>query len=342
MKIKDLRVVAMMLLCALFLISVSSCHKEEDVKDEEAGTFTIMNLRTGISWLEAKQRGDAYLGAYVGDTLKVTFQPKIEYKEHKIVVECESLKKINDSLFVIGQELKSPEGMVGSGHQITVKARHYSSTYATITFPIYVTEKPEPQNAKYVATMSNYYVSSDLLQFVTAEVSQTDDNGQMQSIILPESGTNVQNRFFEIYTQSDFYVSVFQNNNGGKRYFIADFKDTPHENEKIIDGFTCKFTECYSSGTYRNLDKAYNFSIRYMPKGSVAFNKDSYDFVRHIEVSSDAFSEDDKSTARNLYELYEIDHIAKENVQAYIDNLVNTTDIFNLYMDKYGNVKEQK
>lgn len=87
----------------------SSCCKDEDtIVDSKAGTFVVTNLATGEVF-QSDEAQFGFNGMYSskgvkiakGDTLKVVFTPKTNYRGVTFNRSCTNIKKVTDELYVV-------------------------------------------------------------------------------------------------------------------------------------------------------------------------------------------------------------------------------------------------
>ena len=163
--------------CAL-TISLSCSSDDEPAKrpitDNNAGEFKVSNL----SLFDKQQKGE--LEAINGDTLKVIFTPKSDYKDIKFELSCDQLKKYNDSLYIVN-------AAKAGGQQLKLTAKYLNETDNSIT--TYTAEKDiditiysESVTIPYVVS-----VSKDLLKFVDPEVTYESSDGEKLTFTIKDS-----------------------------------------------------------------------------------------------------------------------------------------------------------
>lgn len=165
------------------VLMVTSCVDDDDdnveqpkktpVTDQQAGTFKIVN----------QTYDDGTTGAGIialpGDTLKVTFAPKADYKGLTFEMSCEGLNQLNDSMYVV---TKNASGT----NKITVSAAYQNETETTVI-------KYSAQ-ADFELTVPDSYViipyyltlSQDLKELVTPEVTYTDADGKRHTFVVKD------------------------------------------------------------------------------------------------------------------------------------------------------------
>jgi len=260
--------------------------KSKKVSDSEAGAFEITNLSTG-----EKVNGRSYQ-CFAGDTLEVLFIPKKEYASVNFEIEGESFQKISDHLFVV-PDLQT---YIGSGISIgktvdfqtvynnndsILKCKH---AFSLITFV---------EEADVTYTL---HITRDLLQFVTATLSYTDDNGRELSFTL---------------------------------------KDEDWVTETIEDeGESIEMTYYELPLHYTKLDRDFTVKASYSIKEGVPLTKESYDFEhslrwgpavvagsRHINISIDINIGGDGM-------------VKAEDVANYLEKIANNPDVVKVHIGK--------
>lgn len=146
---------------------------KKPILDQQAGTFKIINQS-----YDDGTTGPEFI-ALPGDTLKVIFTPKNDYKGLAFETNCEGLNQLNDSMFVVK---KNASGST----KFTVSAAYKDETDSTTTnysaqtgFEITIPEI-------YVIIPYKLSLSQDLKDLVTPEVTYTDADGKQHTFILKD------------------------------------------------------------------------------------------------------------------------------------------------------------
>lgn len=141
--------------------------------DQQAGTFKIINQS-----YDDGTTGPEFI-VLPGDTLKVIFTPKMEYKSLAFKINCEGLNQLNDSMFVVK---KNASGSTN----YTVFAAYKDETDSTTTnysaqtgFEITIPES-------YVIIPYKLSLSQDLKELVTPEVTYTDADGKQHTFVVKD------------------------------------------------------------------------------------------------------------------------------------------------------------
>lgn len=158
----------------LIAATICCCSSDDDspakrpIIDNNAGTFEVSNI-ANLLLVNKQQRRE--LEAINGDTLKVIFTPKSDYKNLKFELSCNQLTKYNDSLYIVNASDSGKQ-------QFKLTAKYANETDTTITTysaekDIDITVYSESVTIPYIVT-----VSEDLLKFVTPEVTYENSDGE--------------------------------------------------------------------------------------------------------------------------------------------------------------------
>ena len=181
------------------VLMVTSCSNDNNdgndgkkpFVDQQAGTFKIINQS-----YDDGTTGPEFI-ALPGDTLKVTFTPKNDYKSHTFKVSCEGLNQLNDSMFVVK---KNASGST----DYTVSAEYKNETDSTITNYSAQTDIEITVPESYVIIPYRLTLSQDLKELVTPEVTYTDADGKQHTFIVKDWNET------EYATTTRFYVRYYK------------------------------------------------------------------------------------------------------------------------------------
>lgn len=303
----------------------TDANNEEAIapKDTLGGTFNVTNL----SYNESTE--NLSLTALNGDTLKVVFTQKTEYKDKFFSISCDNTKlaKLNDTLYVV-KEMQSGDNKINLS---AISADSLVSATAELTVNI-----PKA----YVIIPYKVGVSNDLLGFVDAEVTYTDTQGKEHTYVVPDSQ----------WVKSDSVrCQLWEDTNGGL-HFVEVGVNQPK------DGWTLVEEEMELPIPYYIFNVRYYktgissiVTIRYIPKKDVSIDRDSYDFYHKLmrgkaEVQVPNVIYIDNSISFDLtINIGDDGGIKKDKVKDYIDELAKTPDVIKLRIDPgNGGIKEEK
>ena len=145
--------------------------KKTPVTDQQAGTFKIVN----------QTYDDGTTGAGIialpGDTLKVTFTPKADYKGLTFKMSCEELEQVNDSLYVVTKNASGTK-------KYTVSAAYQNETETTVIKYSAKTDFELTVPDSYVIIPYHLTLSQDLKELVTPEVTYYDADGKRHTFVV--------------------------------------------------------------------------------------------------------------------------------------------------------------
>lgn len=334
--------------CAMYfllsLMLVSCKDRDEDpvppvvnnpvppVEDSDAGIFKLLDTSTG-SELQVGKNNCIYL--YVGDTIKVLFEYKSEYKDFNFTFESEQLNKVGDDLFVVPSNLASAEAhstviitvgepgkpVVISASCTTVKDNVEYKLSAKRDFRVFAYGIPE-------SILVNYYlnVSPELLQFVTPAITCPNENGSSStSYVLKDEDWEK--------TEKEHYV-VYKNEENKYKYVNVSKGETPEEGWTMIEEFDYWAPYLYGfDRDYTAKNTILTATVSYQQNNNVDISQDSYEFYHKLNWNS-------KQSGIHM-DIDLTDHtVKKEKVQEYIDKLANTHDVVKLSIDRTGRIEE--
>ncbi len=257
------------------------------VFDSEAGSFKITNLSTG-----EEINGHSYQ-CFAGDTLEVLFTPKKEYEFVPFEIEGGYFKKISDNLFVV-PDLKTS---VGNGISVG-KTVDFQTVYNNNKDSILMC-KHEFSMITYVEEADVTYtlnLTRDLLQFVTATLSYTDDNGRELSFTLKNE---------------DWTTETFEDD--GKSVEMTYYKFPLH---------------------YTKLDRDFIVKASYSIIENVALTKDSYDFGHRLKWGPANVAGASYTNISIDINVGGDSMVKAEDVAKYLEQLTNEPDVVKVHIGK--------
>lgn len=325
MKIENFKKTAMLLLSAMFVVSISSCHKDDEEtistkKDDNAGTFTLVNL-TGKEEISGNS-----VSLFKDDTLKFIFTPKEKYKTKEFEIECvvsniDFLKKNSDSTFIVGVQQKvliNPSLILSAScSYIENNTSYVLSAKDTISLPVPNSLTRKGYLERFGLTDFFYTISSNILQFVTPIVSYTNGQGE---VLIDNNSPLEENET----------VTVYKDGNGKEYFFNKWSLEEPNSKWAKVEEYSYPCIGYYYQEKY-NLGREYNvLTVKYEPKSEINPLEEEYIFVRNLYVGL--------SLDKNLII---IDRVSKEKLTAYIEKLASNPDVINIFFDKNGNATEK-
>lgn len=320
MKIRKLKDAAMMLLCAMLVMSVSSCHDDDDktttTNDDNAGTFTVKNITS-----EEEIDDNPYL--FLNDTIKVSFTPKEQYKSKKFKIECTTsnidyLKKINDSIFVVGVQRETPVNpslMMSASYNNSENNIVYNLTAKKTIFMGGAHLNSSTRQDWYGHVGFGIEISSNLLTIVEPVPTFTYGQGNTHNIDNVQGGSNT--------------VSVYKDSNNKLHYFNDWSIDEPEKNWSKIQEYSYTVWGTHFGETYA-LGREYDvLTVTYNPT-NITPTGDSFIFVRNIYYEARS----------NYNNIITIDTVSKDKLPAYIDFLTSNPDKLRLSFTKRGEISE--
>lgn len=227
---------------------------------------------------------------FAGDTLEVLFKPKEEYESVHFEIKGGYFQKISDNLFVV-PDLKTS---VGSGISIG-KTVDFQTVYnnndsilgckrefSLITFV---------EEADVTYTL---YVTRDLLQFMTATLSYTDDNGRELSFTLKDE---------------DWTTETFED--GGE--------------ELIYYRFPMHYTK---------LDRDFSVKASYSINESVPPTKESYDFEHGLMWGAAVVAGAPHTNISIDINVGGDGMVKAEDVANYLEQMANNPDVIKVHIGK--------
>ena len=350
MKIKKFKEAAMMLLCAMLVMSVSSCHdddsteseskpnedtevKTEPINDENAGSFTLLSPVSGKE-LVATYHNSIVL--YVGDTIKVDFRPNDKYKDYEFNISCEQLVSIGNNQFVVPASLASEEahssnisGFVGDAGKPVKIVATCNKTIDNVEYQLSATNEcrifaysiPESLLVKYTLE-----VSAELLQFVIPTIVCANEDGSKTTSYTLKDGDweKTEKEHIVVYSDDEgkeHYVSVTKGEKPGEGWVKTyEYDSWPPYSYVFERDYTAKNTTLVATVTYQ-------------AKDNVSVTQDSYEFYHKLKWYN--------KQRGVVMDVDLTDHtVKKERVQEYIDDLVGKTDEVKLYIDKTGKIEQ--
>ena len=308
---------------------LSSCSSEDEVTQtvDDAGTFIVTNL----SYDEGND--NLNVNALKGDTLKVIFSPKKDYKDLKFVLDCQELKKLNDSLFVVTD---SKAGRYQHSLSAKYEAKTESTNISYSANNILTVNIPEA----YVIIPYKVSISNDLLGFVDAELSYTDADGNDHTCVISDNQ----------WVRSDSVRCQLWEDAKGGLHFVEVEKDHAEEGWTLVEErMELPYIYYDFIVRYYNVGISTNVIVRYKQKESMSFDRDSYDFYHKLkrgkaDVHIPNLIYIDNSFSFDLTINIGGDNLLKKDkVKDYIDELVKTPDVIKLRIDPAdGVIKEEK
>lgn len=337
MKTKNFRLATKLLLCALFVVSLNSCCKDDDdeittVSDNVAGSFKLLNPASGEELVATFYN---CIKIYVGDTIKVDFTPNDKYKNCKFNINCEQLKKVGENLFVVPEALKSAEAhkqfyvIVGEPGEPVKFTASYNEVKEDVKYILSAEVETRlfaygiPENLLVKYTLD---ISQDLAQFVIPTITFPNENGNgMNSLVVKDTDwikSNVE------------HVKIYSDVNGKHHHIIEGEGKQPESGWELLEEYD------YLPPYYYTLDRNYTtknttltVTVSYQQKENINITEDSYEFNHKLD-----WNNEQRGLVINL-DL--TDHtVKKEKVQEYLDNLVGKTDEVKLYIDRTGKIEQ--
>ena len=282
MKIENLKKAAMLLLCAMFVVSISSCHKDDDIpttKDDKAGTFTLSNPNSGTELVATYYK---CIVLYVGDTIKVDFKPNDKYKDCEFTINSEQLQKVGENLFVVPETLKSAEahkpisaivGEPGIPVKITASCNEVKEDvkyklYAEDEVRLFAYGIPEKLLVKYTLD-----VSQDLAQFVIPTITFPNENGNGTKSLVVKDTDWIKNNVEHVKIYSDA---------NGKHHHILE-GEQPEPGWELLEEYD--YFPPYSYDLDRNYtakSTTLTVTVSYQQKENINITEDSYEFNHRL------------------------------------------------------------
>lgn len=283
-------------------------EKSDPLEDSEAGTFVITNVSAN------EEIQGSYYQCFVGDTLKVVFQPKQQYSSFDFNITASRLTKIGNDLFLVPDLDTSLGGGVSFGKNIEFEAANNTngnklSAKMSVPFFTYVPE------ADVTYSLS---ISSELLPFIDVTLDYTTDNGTAAKPL-----TNSD------WVRDTVYAYVFISDDG---------KEMHSSSNADREGYTLTDSIPYYSAHYRlnmhytKLDTDYTITARYTPKTEVEATEDSY-YFRH-SLSWGPATICGASVNNVSISIGGKTDIKREEVASYLEKLSTTPDIVKLHLSK--------
>lgn len=316
----------------LFMIFVS-CSKDSDtpsnINEPEKAEKTIYNAgEFSITNLSSKENVDGSEVKLInGDTLKVVFKPKNEYKDYSFTVSCTSLNKLNDSLFVVSNLPSNRNEVLFTSASSKVEKKDSILTYFA--------ERKVILNipSSYVIIPFHLEATQDLLQMTTAEITCKNGDGTQSTIVLNEDD-------WVCRDSSTIYLYVDAE---GKKHYTA--QSTPE------DGWTKVEERKFASNSYYDFKVRYfqlgvdnEIIVKYIPKSLLSMERDSYSFYHSLDrsiatVVIPGVQVIDIYSSTNISINIGSDYgVKKDDVKSYLDNLRNTQDVFKFNISNNGSI----
>lgn len=259
----------------------------KEITDMNAGTFLISNLSTG------EVVSEQYYSCFAGDTLKVLFQPKPQFASVPFKIEAGYFDKLNDSLFVVRDLKTLREGGVSVGKDVDFQTvyNQNDSTLGAKRNLIMITW------VEYADITYTLNVSPDLLNFISASISYSDDTAFEKTINLKE----------EDWTMEHVEID-------GESLDMACFRLPMH---------------------YDKLDKDYYFKVMYAKKDGVILSKDVYEFWYGLSLGPATIAgEPSVNISIGISVGGNGNEVKSEEVSDYLEKLINNPDIVKIHLDK--------
>ena len=305
----------------------SGTNTHEEIVDSEAGTFVLRNLATGA---ELSATGDI---VFDDDSLQVEFVPKEEYRAMAFEVTCS----------VDGKRVEVKDGKVvlstGSGtHELkcsavarVAAAEDRAKVFVWSGAATYELERP----ASYANVPLNVYVSNDLLQFVTAELSYTDSYGMTHTHTIADD---------EWLREDSVTLYKFKDGDGVSHYRLSDDKSLDGEEDMTLTEVR-KYLPNFSyrlNARFYALDATSEVTLSYKLRPGVVPDRATYEFDHRLRmgnyrvVAPGVLVVDGSSSYDMTVNIGGDRGIKTEDVKAYLDNLVATPDVLKLQIGKGG------
>lgn len=307
-----------------------STHPRVQLNDDEAGTFTVMNMTSGEQ-LELRLKDEVVTAStpiadcYAGDTLKVTFTKKDVYRGFKFDVDCRQLKKISDSLFVVPnyeEEMTEKMSMLSMNIEATYTRSTPDSVYQLkATNDCYITYRSYFYfELKYIMTMS-----SDLLRYVRPEVTFTDLEGKEQKVVLTEKDFANQSSHILVYEDAQGETHEIKNDERQPEdgwTFLRDYYIELSPQFEAVTGFTKRGTTMTAT-------------VRYLPT-EAALTEEHCNFERTLRWQATGYSVDGIEDR-----IGNVGDSKLEKAREYLQRLYATTDVIRLAINKKGEISEK-
>lgn len=296
----------------------------EEVKDDEAGTFKVMNLSTGkgIALCNSVNIviGKTIAMCYGGDTLKLKFEPKDIYKDCKFDVQCEQLTKLNDSLFVVPEGEKVDEvsnlqlNLTASSSQTINNVKMVLTAKQTAT----VSYKP----AFFFGVNCRFAVSPDLLLYVTPELTYADKSGNQVTKVLADADMETQTLKVAVYEDQD-----------GNKHEIYEGIMQPQDGWTKVDEYDEVLSKQYGfESALLKRGTCQLATVKYHRKENVELSEEHCDFDRVISWDAPGYS--------NMNLNISLDN-TKNNLtkaQNYLDEILSKSDVLILTIGMDGEI----
>ena len=285
----------------------STSGKPETMKDSDAGSFVITNLSAN-----EEVKGGSY-NCFAGDTLKVDFLPKQQYKSLSFTINTSNLIKLSGNLFLVPDLKTSINPVISISKNVTFQATNEkNSLYAEKTVPFF-TYVPEAD------VSYTLIVSPDLLQFVNVELEYTTDNGTVQSKTLSDKD----------WIRDTSYIYVFTNDVGHE---IHSSNKDPHEGHSLTDSIPVYDTYFDLDIHYGKLDSDHKVTARYTPKMGVEPMTDTYKFWHNLMWGPATIA--GASITHISLDIGGSSNINRQDVASYLEKLSATPDVVSLHLNK--------
>ena len=345
MKTRLTKVLTFLLYIGVLTITLTACHEDEvvtsgpnpvvtpdptpepeKVNDEDAGVFTLVNVTRG------EAISDANTTVYQGDTIKITFTPKTEYKNLEFEFTPSSLKEQEDGslLYIVPLQNKSDANDAGIVPLELSVVASYNKGDDTHEYNLKANHTANLAVGTYVRIVYDFSITPDMKDFVTPEFSYTDDEGNTHTVAVSEDD----------YEATMIYV---MRNAEGEEIEEMDFLA-----EKLGEDWTkvSEYVYDYSCDIpiyYHRLNTDCHVTLNFKRKAAVELAKEKYS-LRHylswgrVEVSIPWLI--DHSTYINMNFYIGDDSVKKEKVDDFIDKLVSTPTTLSLHIDENGKISE--
>lgn len=321
---KELLRFAVIACMPLVVSMMSACSDDENENASPsvgslAGSFSVTN----ISYFE--DNAESPLKVLEGDTLKIMFAAEGENKGKKLTVSCQSLKKLNDSLFV-AEELNTGDN--------TLKLQ--ATTDSASCTSDFIVDVPDA----YVIMPYRISMSSDLDELVQPEVSYTDANGKTHTFMVPAVDiVRPDSALYERYMDSE-----------GESHIILVGRDKVEAGwTKVEERKMARDTHYDFKVRYYKVGITSSVTVRYIPRANTPLTRDRY-YLSHLldrgsaKVVVPGVIFNDNYSSWNLSVTIGGDGgIDKADVAAALAELAQNPDVLKLNIDPRNNtIREVK
>lgn len=291
-----------------------------------AGTFELYNLSTldGQNLITKGINISIGLGPtydlYGGDTIKIRFTPKREYRQHTFDIVCKGLDKINDSIYVV------PRIIQEDNHLLVTMSASCQIRKSTTIYNI------SASNSKTLSYMPDFVfdvrfeleMSDDLLKFARPKLTYTDASGNEITLILNETD----------FTKETIHAALYKDSEGWSHVIYDDKQPDPEWT--LVEERDVFMTYYPFASKFTKRDTELKVHVKYLPIENISLTQDRYQFEHDLRWYADGYV--------NVYIPISITIDGSETdkvnrAQAYLNSLFASSDSLKLKIDNTGTIK---